>query len=256
MGEALITAVLRSGVPAGDVVVGEPALPRAADLAARHGVRIAPGTAEAVSGAGVVVVAVKPQGVADLLAQMSPALAAGTLVVTVAAGLPTGFYEARLPPGTPVVRVMPNTPAVIGQGAGAICAGAAASGEHLDRVSELLAATGLVLRVPESLMDAVTAVSGSGPAYVFYMVEALAEAGALLGLPHNQALELAVATFRGAAAMLTGEQPSVLRERVSSPGGTTVAAIRELDAREVRAAIIAAAEAARDRARELAAESG
>ena len=257
MGEAIIASMLRSGVSPGDVVLSEKVAGRAAEIVERHGIRAAASTADAVGGARVVLVAVRPKDVAAALAEAGPALADGALLVTVAAGLPLAFYESRLPAGTPVVRVMPNTPAVIGEGASGISAGSAAGSEHLATVTGLLAATGLVLTVPEQDLDAVTAVSGSGPAYVFYLVDALAEAGVLLGLSREQALELAIATFRGSAALLaeSGEHPVVLRERVSSPGGTTVAALRELDAHGVRAAMIAAASAARDRARELAAEA-
>lgn len=257
MGEALVTAMLHAGVPASDLVVAEQAAPRAAEISERHGVRTTEVLRDAVAGAGVVVIALKPKDVGPALEELAPALTAGTLVMSVAAGLPLRFYESRLPPGTPVIRVMPNTPAVIGQGASAMSAGAAAGPEHLKRASALLAGTGLVLTVPERDLDAVTAISGSGPGYVFYLVDALTEAGVLLGLSRETALELAVATFRGAAGLLTetGEHPVILRERVSSPGGTTVAALRELDARGVRAAVIAAAAAARDRSRELAAEA-
>ncbi len=258
MGEALVGAVLRSGVPAGEVVVAEKAPARAAEVAERHGVRATADLAEAVLGAGVVILAVKPQDVAAALAAAGPALEPTALVISVAAGLPLAFYEERLPTGTPVVRVMPNTPAVVGKGASGLAGGSAATPEHVARARELLAPTGLVVEVGEHHLDAVTAVSGSGPAYVFYLVDALAEAGVLLGLPRAQALELAVATFEGASALLadSGEHPVVLRERVSSPGGTTVAALRELDAHGVRAAVLAAAEAARDRSREIAAEAG
>jgi len=257
MGEALVGAVLRAGVAPGDVVVAEKVAARAADLAERHHVATTGDAAEAVAGADVVIVAVKPQDVAATLAAVAPRLDPGALVVSVAAGLPIAFYESRLPAGTPVVRVMPNTPAVVGKGASGLAGGTAAGPEHVALAKDLLAATGLVVEVPEKHLDAVTAVSGSGPAYVFYLVDALAEAGVLLGLPRDQALRLAVATFEGASALLaeSGEHPVVLRERVSSPGGTTVAALRELDAHAVRAAVLAAAEAARDRSRELAAEA-
>lgn len=258
MGEALVAAALRSGVPVDDLAVSERYAARATELAERYGVRAADGVVKVSSRADVVVIALKPGDVGGVLEQIAGALRPGTLVVSVAAGLPISFYESRLPEGTPVVRVMPNTPAVIGQGASGISPGSAATDEHLAKAEALLAATGLVLRVPEQHLDAVTAVSGSGPAYVFYLVDALAEAGVLLGLSRAQALQLASATFRGAAALLdeTGEHPVVLRERVSSPGGTTVAALRELDAHGVRAAVLAAAEAARDRSREIAAELG
>lgn len=257
MGEALAGAVLRAGVRTSDVVVAEKAPTRAREVADRLGVATTADVAEAVAGAAVVLVAVKPQDVAAALTAAAPALDADALVISVAAGLPIAFYEARLPAGTPVVRVMPNTPALVGKGASGLAGGTAAQAGHLATARELLAPTGLVLEVPERHLDAVTAVSGSGPAYVFYLVDALAEAGVLLGLPRAQALELAMATFEGAAALLvsSGEHPVVLRERVSSPGGTTVAALAELDAHGVRAAMIAAAQAARDRSRELAAEA-
>lgn len=256
MGEAVIAAVLRAGVAVDDLAVSERSAARANELGARHGVRAADGNAKVAARADVIVIALKPKDVAGVLAEIAPVLRPGALVVSVAAGLPIAFYEARLPAGVPVVRVMPNTPAVIGEGAAAISGGTSATVEHLDRVQALLAGTGLLLQVPEHDLDAVTAISGSGPAYVFYLVDALAEAGVLLGLTRQQALQLATATFRGSSMLLdqTGEHPVVLRERVSSPGGTTVAALRELDAHGVRAAVLAAALAARDRSRELAAE--
>lgn len=258
MGEAIISAVLRSGVDVDDLDVSEPSAARATEISERYGVRAADGNAKVASRADVVVVALKPKDIAAVLEEISPRLREGAVLVTVAAGLPISFYEARLPARTPVVRVMPNTPAVIGQGAGALSPGTSATAEHLSVVEELLAATGLLVRVAEKDLDAVTAISGSGPAYVFYLVDALAEAGVLLGLTRAQSLELATATFRGASALLeeSGEHPVVLRERVSSPGGTTVAGLRELDAHGVRAAVLAAAEAARDRSRELADELG
>lgn len=257
MGEAILAGILAAGWDIEDVAVTEPSAVRANEIAERYGVRAADGAARTSSRADVVLIAVKPKDVAGLLAEISPTLAAGTLVVSVAAGLPCAFYEQRLPAGTPVVRVMPNTPAVIGKGASAISPGTHATDEHLALAERLLAGTGLVVRAAEKDLDAITAISGSGPAYVFYLVDALAEAGVLLGLTRERARELAVATFLGSATLLdqSGEHPVVLRERVSSPGGTTVAALRELDAHGVRAAVLAAAEAARDRSRELAAEA-
>ncbi len=257
MGEAILAAVLRGGTPADLVTVAEPGAERAAVVAATHGVRTDLTPAQVAAVSETVIVAVKPKDVPDLLTAIGPHLRPGALVVSVAAGVTTDAMAERLPAGTPVVRVMPNTPAVVGHGAAAVCAGGAAGEQHLEAVVRLLAATGLVIRVTEADMDAVTAISGSGPAYVFYLVDALAEAGVLLGLTRSQSLDLARATFLGAAQMLvqTGEHPTVLRERVSSPGGTTVAALRQLDAHGVRAAVIAAAEAARDRSRELGAPS-
>ncbi len=253
MGEALLAAVLRGGTSVDDVLVAEASAHRATAVAQAHGVRADATPAKVARSCDVVIVALKPKDVPTVLAEIAADLRPGALVVSVAAGLSTTALEAPLPAGTPVVRVMPNTPAVIGKGAAAICAGAHATDEHLGTVERLLAPTGLVVRVAEPDMDAVTAISGSGPAYVFYLVDALAEAGVLLGLTRAQAMDLARTTFLGAAEMLeqTGEHPVVLRERVSSPGGTTVAGLRELDAHGVRAAIIAAAQAARDRSREL-----
>ena len=153
---------------------------------------------------------------------------------------------------------MPNTPALVDEGMAAISPGSHCDADHLAIAERLLAATGKVIRVPEKQQDAVTAISGSGPAYIFYVVEAMIEAGVLLGLPRATATELAVQTLFGAATMLreTGQHPTVLREQVTSPAGTTVAALRELDDHKVRAAFITAMEAARDRSRELAGGSG
>jgi pyrroline-5-carboxylate reductase len=236
-----------------EVVVVDAAPGRAARAAEEHGVAHADGVAEAARGADVVLIAVKPKDVAAVLADLAPVAGPGTLVVSVAAGLPCSFYEARLPAGVPVVRVMPNTPATIGRGTSAISAGTSASEAHLATVEALLRPTGLVVRVPEKEQDAVTAISGSGPAYVFYVIDALAEAGVVLGLGRDLATTLAVETVLGAAALVreSGEHPAVLRERVSSPAGTTVAALRRLDAAAVRAAFVDAAVAARDRAVEL-----
>ncbi|NMR18771.1 pyrroline-5-carboxylate reductase [Cellulomonas fimi] len=256
MGEALLAGVLASGWDVDDVAVTEPSALRANELSGTYGVRAADGNAKTVRRADVVVVAVKPKDVGGVLAEITDALRPGTLVISVAAGLPCAFYEERLPTGAPVVRVMPNTPAVVGKGASAISAGTHATEEHLALAERVLASTGLVVRADEKDLDAVTAISGSGPAYVFYVADAMAEAGVLLGLTRDRARQLAVQTIVGSAALLDGgEHPVVLRERVSSPGGTTVAAVRELDAHGVRAAFLAAAEAARDRSRELAAEA-
>lgn len=256
MGEALLGALLTAGWSPEQVEVTEHATARADELARRYAVRTGASNADAAARADVVLVAVKPNVVGAVLEEIAPALRGGALVVSVAAGLPIAFYEQRLPAGTPVVRVMPNTPAVVGKGASAIAAGTHATEGHLVLVEKLLAATGLVVRVAEKDLDAVTAISGSGPAYAFYLVDAMAEAGVLLGLTRDLATRLAVATVEGAAALAaqSGDHPVVLRERVSSPGGTTVAAVAELDAHGVRAGVVAAARAAAERSRELGAQ--
>lgn len=252
MGETLLSGLLRAGWTVGDIVVTERRAERAAELAERYGVEVM-SNADAVKGAGTVVVVVKPQDMDALLAEIRDALEPGTLVVCIAAGISTAFVESRLPQGIPVVRVMPNTPALVDEGMAAVSPGSHCDDEHLARAEALLAATGKVVRVPEHHQDAVTAISGSGPAYVFYVVEAMIEAGVLLGLPRTTATELTVQTLYGAATMLreTGQHPTVLREQVSSPAGTTIAALRELDDHKVRAAFLTAMVAARDRSREL-----
>lgn len=258
MGETVLAGALRAGWPASEVVATVRRPERGQELHERHGVATTTDNTEAVRGAGLVVVAVKPKDVAALLAQVSEHLGEDTVVVSVVVGLSTGFYEGRLPAGTSVVRVMPNTPSVIGAGVSAVSGGSAASDDDVTLVERLLGQTGLVVRVAEKDQDAVGALSGSGPAYVFYVVDALAEAGVLLGLTRAVALELATATLLGSARMLdeTGEHPVILREKVSSPGGTTVAALRALDEGGVRAAFLSALEAARDRSQELAATLG
>ncbi|OJV78553.1 MAG: pyrroline-5-carboxylate reductase [Cellulomonas sp. 73-92] len=253
MGGTLVTALLAAGWSARDVEVIETDPGRAEVLRRTYGVVTSASAAAAAPRADIVLVAVKPDVVGDVLAQVGPVLRHGAPVISVAAGVPLAFYEERLPLGTPVVRVMPNTPAVIGKGAAAIAGGTAATPDHLALAETILAPTGLVVRVAEKHLDAVTAISGSGPAYAFYLVDAMAEAGVLLGLPRDLATRLAAATVEGAAALVTstGEHPVVLRERVSSPGGTTVAAVAELDAHGVRAGVVAAARAAAARSAEL-----
>ncbi|WP_046529073.1 pyrroline-5-carboxylate reductase [Cellulomonas sp. FA1] len=252
MGGTLVAALRQGGWPGDRVTVVDQDAAKAAALADEHGVRTAT-LPDAVAAADVVLVAVKPDVVPAVLEQVAPVLRGGALVTSVAAGVPLRVYEDALPAGTPVVRVMPNTPALIGKGASAIAPGRAVEEGHLVLVERVLAATGLVERVAEKHLDAVTALSGSGPAYAFYVVDALAEAGVLLGLSRDLATRLAVATVEGAAAMVaqTGDHPAVLRERVSSPGGTTVAGVAALDAHAVRAGLVAAVRAAADRSREL-----
>ncbi|MDR3068037.1 MAG: pyrroline-5-carboxylate reductase [Cellulomonas sp.] len=255
MGSALVRAIRAAG--SHTVVVVEPDPGRTRALASIQGVTVQADLDVALSAeepAQVLLLAVKPHVVPSVLAQVAPGLAPQTLVVSVAAGVPLAVYEQALPPGTPVVRVMPNTPALVGKGVAALTAGAAATEEHLALAERLLAATGLVVRVAEPELDAVTAVSGSGPAYAFYLIDAMAEAGVLLGLNRDLALRLAAATVEGAGALVvrTGGHPAVLRERVSSPGGTTVAAVAELDSHGVRAGVVAAVRAAHARSVELA----
>lgn len=252
IGEALLSGLISAGRPVGSLRISERSGARAAEVAARYGVpAVAPG--EAAATADVLIVAVKPQDIDALLGQVAPAITPGTLVVSVAAGLPTALYEAKLPAGTPVVRVMPNTPIVVREAMSAVSPGTHATAEHLQLVEDLLSSVGKVVRVPESQQDAVTALSGSGPAYFFFLVEAMIDAGILLGLPRSVSAQLIIQSAVGSAAMLrdTGEHPVALREAVTSPGGTTIAAIRELENHGVRAALLSAIEAAALRSTEL-----
>jgi pyrroline-5-carboxylate reductase len=254
LGEALLSGLIRAGTPAQSLIGAEKHADRAAEIVQRYGVRTA-SPAEAVAEADVVLLAVKPQDMKTLLAEVAGSVRSGTLVVSMAAGIPSALVEGALPEGTPVVRVMTNTPVFVDEAMSALSAGSHAAPEHLALVEELLSHVGKVVRVPESQQDAVTALSGSGPAYFFYLVEAMIDAGILLGLPRTVAAELIVQTAVGSARMLreSGEHPVVLREAVTSPGGTTISAIRVMEDRGVRAAMLAALEAARDRSRELAA---
>jgi pyrroline-5-carboxylate reductase len=252
IGEALLSGLLRGERAPGEVVVSEKHAERATYLQQTHGVK-ALDVAGAAAAAGTLVLAVKPQDIDSLLAELAPHVRPDHLVVSVAAGVTTAHVEARLPEGVAVVRCMPNTPALVDEAMTAICAGAHAGEPHLAVAESLLRAVGKVVRVPESQLDAVTALSGSGPAYFFYLVEAMIDAGILLGLPRALAADLIVQTAIGSAVMLrdSGEHPVQLREAVTSPGGTTIAAIRELEVHGVRAALLAAIEAACTRSREL-----
>ena len=253
MGETLLSGLIRAGRRVDDLLVGEKRPERATELEERYGVSVVDNV-EAARTADTLALVVKPQDMEDLLKEIAPVVRPGQLVVSLAAGITTGFLESHLPDGVAVVRVMPNTPALVDEGMAAISRGSHCDEEHLLEAEALMASTGRVVRVPERQQDAVTAISGSGPAYIFFVVEAMIEAGVHLGLPRGTASELVVQTVVGSAKLLreTGEHPVVLRERVTSPGGTTAAAIRELEDHKVRAAFLTAMEAARDRSRALA----
>ena len=252
MGETLVSGLLRAGRAPGDLLMSERRAERAAELHERYGVEVV-SNLEAAK-ADTLMLVVKPQDMADLLDEIAPVVRPGQLVISLAAGITSASVEARLPDGVAVVRVMPNTPALVDEGMAAISRGTHCDEEHLVEAEDLLRATGKVIRVPEKQQDAVTAISGSGPAYLFFVVEAMIEAGVHLGLPRATASELVVQTVVGSAKLLreTGEHPTVLRERVTSPGGTTAAAVRELEDHKVRAAFMTALEAARNRSRALA----
>ena len=255
LGELVLSGLLRAGRPAGQVLATTRRPERAAELTDRYGIRVLDNPA-AVAAADVLLIGVKPQDAGRLLDDLGPRVGADKLVVSLCAGLPTAFFAERLPAGVPVVRVMTNTPAMVEQAMSVLSAGAHATDEHLAVAEDIFRPLGRTLRVPESQQDAVTALSGSGPAYFYLLVEAMIDAGVLLGLPRAVAHELIVQTAMGSATVLrdSGDHPVKLREAVSSPAGTTVAAVRELERHGVRAAMLDALEAARDRARAIAQE--
>lgn len=271
MGEALLAGLLRAGRSAKDMVVAERVPDRAEYLSKTYGVQVVQAIDAAVENAGYVIVAVKPSDVESAVEAIASAAsrAAGNaveqVVVSVVAGVTTGFYESRLPAGAPVVRVMPNAPALVGSGVSALAGGRFATAEQVAAAAELFESVGGALTVSESQIDAVTAVSGSGPAYFFLFLEALIDAGVAIGLTRQVSTDLAVQTMAGSAAMLLDRLESdsahsagrpdttaaQLRALVTSPGGTTAAGLRELERGGLRAAIQAAVDAAKTRSEQL-----
>jgi pyrroline-5-carboxylate reductase len=256
IGEALIAGLLSTGWRKPEEIAATVRREeRVQELKERHGVQATTSNPEAVNGAGLVVIAVKPQDFDGLLGEIGGILSPEQTVLSIAAAVPTTAIEERIAPGVPVLRAMPNTPATVHEGVAGLCAGAHAGDEHLALAEDVLLHVGRVVRVPERYMDAVTAVSGSGPAYFALLAEAMIEAGILLGLSREDTTELVVQTMFGTAKLLRDEKmhPVELREMVTSPGGTTIRAIRELEQAGVRAAFLNAIQAAMDRGRELAA---
>jgi pyrroline-5-carboxylate reductase len=260
IGEALIAGLLESGRSSKDLLVVEPVPARAEVLHDRFGIRVIDVVAEAAVFAELLVIAVKPHDVDGVLTELGKAVLDNDrdqVLVSLAAGVPTARLEARLPTGFPVVRAMPNTPMLVGQAMSAVAPGRYTRPEQLRLVTEVLEVVGKVVTVTEPQMDAVTAVSGSGPAYFFLVVEVMVEAGVGLGLSREVATQLAVQTMLGSAALLdeSGQTPADLRAAVTSPGGTTAAAIRELERGGVRAAFWEALDAAKRRSTELGASN-
>ncbi|HEU4450348.1 MAG TPA: pyrroline-5-carboxylate reductase [Gaiellaceae bacterium] len=254
-GEALIAGVLSSGSRLPDEVLATARRQERVDeLAARHGVRATLSNVEAVEGAGIVVIGVKPQDIEHLLAEISGVVTAEQTVLSIAAAIPTALIEQHLSDRVPVVRAMPNTAMTVHEGMAGIAAGTYAGEEHLAQAEEVLRSVGRTVRVDEDYLDAITAVSGSGPAYFALLAESMIEAGILLGLSREISTDLVVQTMLGTAKLLRDEgmHPVELREAVTSPGGTTIAAIRELEQAGVRAAFLNAIQAAMRRSKELA----
>lgn len=226
------------------------------ELRVRHGIETTPDNAHACR-SDVLVLSVKPQVFPVLLPEIAPHVRKDQLVISIAAGVPLAVIEAGLGPEARVVRAMPNTPALVGAGATALAPGSRATAADLDVASQIFASVGVTVQVAEDLMDAVTALSGSGPAYVFLLAEALIDAGVRVGLSREQATSLATQTVYGAGKLMaeSHEPAESLRRKVTSPGGTTQAGLAAMEAAGLRAALIAGVEAARDRGRELGREA-
>ncbi|MCV7384963.1 pyrroline-5-carboxylate reductase [Mycolicibacter longobardus] len=270
MGEALLAGLLAAGRPVKDLVVAERYGDRARQLSEKYSVLVT-SVADAVENAAIVIVAVKPQDVDPVIEEFAKNITASSgdnaeqVLVSIVAGLTTGYVESKLPAGAAVVRVMPNTPVKVGAGASALAKGRFPSNEQVNAVAELFECVGAVVIVPEEQLDAVTAVSGSGPAYFFLMIEALVDAGVAAGLSRQVATDLAVQTMAGSAQMLLDGRggaegtanavidtsPAYLRAMVTSPGGTTAAALRELEAGGLRTSVDRAVQAAKTRSEQL-----
>ncbi len=254
MATALAQGWIRKGLVSPENVLASDPLPEARTrFEQATAARTADKNQEVATASGVLVLAVKPQHMAPVLKQLPQFIAAETLVVSIAAGIRIATMSEKLGASVRLIRVMPNTPCLLGQGAFGYCANEAAGEEDIRLVEQLLGAVGIAHRVEEKLMDAVTGLSGSGPAFVYVLIESMADAGVKMGLPRLVALSLAAQTVRGAAEMVlsSGEHPAVLKDRVASPGGTTITGLAALEAGGLRAAMIAAVETATHRSAEL-----
>lgn len=254
MGSALGRGLVQAGAsePA-KVIFSDPHSAHLNALKETLGVGSASSNAEAAQGASIVVVAVKPFNVASVLEEIRPIVATEQMVISIAAGVKIADIERGLRDGVPVVRAMPNSPAQVNSGACALSRGTHVLAHHLAATNEIFSSVGTVVEVPETLLDAVTALSGSGPAYVYLMIEALVDGGVKAGLPREIAHQLATQTVLGSARMVieTGKHPAQLKDMVATPGGTTIAALAALEQSGVRAALIDAVEKACERAKEL-----
>ncbi len=254
MATALAKGFVRAGLVSADRLIASDVAAGARQVFAQEtGARAVIDNAEVARAADVLIVAVKPAQVVEMLTALKPEIGARHLVISIAAGVPLARLEAALPAGTRVIRVMPNTPALVGAGAAAFSLGTAARTEDGTLAQKLLAAVGLAVEVKEPLLDAVTGVSGSGPAFVYLMIEALSDGGVAAGLPRDVATKLAAQTLLGAARMVldTGLHPGALKDMVTSPGGTTIEGVHELEKAGVRAGLMNAVRAAADKARKL-----
>jgi pyrroline-5-carboxylate reductase len=254
MATALVRGMLNAGlVPPTSIIASDPLPPARANLASAAGITLTEDNLQVVDFAQVLVLAVKPQNVPALLGEIRPRIRPDHFLISIAAGIPLSTIRAGLGPDCRLARVMPNTPALLGAGAAGYCLDPGATPEDEALLHSCLSAVGRAYRLPETLMNAVTGLSGSGPAYVFQIIEALADGGVRVGLPRDVALGLAAQTVLGSARMVleTGQHPAALKDQVASPGGTTIAGLHALERGGLRAALIDAVEAATARSAEL-----
>ena len=254
MGSALISGILRSGIVPRDKVLASDIRPERLDyIKEREGISTTENNREAVKKSDVIVLAVKPQVIAQVLSDIRDVVTEDKVIISIAAGIATRSIEEALGKEVPVVRVMPNTPALVGTGASGISCGKYAGEEEEAIAEQMMRAVGIVAKLPEEMLDAVTALSGSGPAYIFYTIESLVKAGMEMGLSEDVARKLVGQTVLGAARMVmeTGESPEVLRAKVTSPGGTTEAAIKYLEGKEFQKILTGAVKEAARRSKEL-----
>lgn len=253
MAEATVRGLLNSGIDTARVSVSDPDEQRRDFFRSELGVGSTTDNRSVAQSADILIIATKPYVVPEVLAEIGSTLKPKQLVVSIAAGVTIDSIQSELGTNVPVVRVMPNTPCLIGEGSTALAPGKYATSAHMDLAAEIFSAVGKVVRVTEDKMDAVTGLSGSGPAYVYTFVEALADGGVRMGLPKSVALVLAAQTVAGAARMVleTGEHPAKLRDRVMTPGGTTIAAMASLERSAFRSAVMEAVTAATNRSAEL-----
>ncbi len=253
MANAIIRGLLRAGLPKQQLSATVRRDEVRRELEVAHGIQVGFDNVEATRHAEVVVLAVKPQALDSLLTVIAPAMQPGTLVISVAAGVPIAAIERRLGNGTRIVRTMPNTPCLVGLGATALASGEHATADDLKLAVAMFDSVGMTTVVDEYLLDAVTGLSGSGPAYIFLIIEALSDAGVKVGLSRHQSLKLAAQTVLGSAKLLleTNQHPGQLKDQVTSPGGTAIAGLHTLEAGGLRTTLINAVEAATRRSREL-----
>ena len=254
MGSVLISGTLKSGLISKDKVLVTDIRPERLEyIREREGISITEKNREAVEKSDVIVLAVKPQVIGKVLSEIRDVVTGDKVIISIAAGITTGFIEEALGKEVPVVRVMPNTPCLVKTGASGISPGKYAGEQEETIAEEMFRGVGIVVKVPEQMLDAVTALSGSGPAYIFYIIESLIEAGMEMGLSEDDARKLVSQTVLGAARMFveTGESPQVLRAKVTSPGGTTEAALKYLEEKGFQKILIAAVKEAAKRSKEL-----